>query len=109
MTTSSPAAAEALQKITTIESQNLFLENLDEIIVETDKDANKIYQGDTTIDLFNLFRKCFFYYNLIERFVDSFDTRSPLSDEPDDKKTEDIATINEKRNHLHHLLKSIRI
>ena len=59
MTTSSPAAAEALQKITTIESQNLFLENLDEIIVETDKDANKIYQGDTTIDLFNLFRKCF--------------------------------------------------
>ena len=97
MTTSSPAAAEALQKITSIESQNLFLENLDEIIVETDKDANKIYQGDTTIDLFNLFRKCFFYYNLIERFVDSFDTRSSLSDEPDDKKTEDIATINEKK------------
>jgi hypothetical protein len=89
--------AEAIEKITSIENQNLFLKNLDEIIVETDKDTKKIYESDTTIDLFNLFRECFFYYNLIEKFVESYDTSSSLSEDPDEKKTEDIAKIKEKR------------
>jgi hypothetical protein len=97
MTSTSATGAEAIEKITTTENQTLFLKNLDEIIVETDKDTNKIYEGDTTIDLFNLFRKCFFYYNLIERFVDSYDMRLSLPVDTEDKKTEDIDKIKKKR------------
>jgi len=93
----STTAADAITKISKIESQNLFLENLDEVIKETDKDTEKSYEGDTTIDLFNLFRQCFFYYNLIGRLVEAYDTTDSMTASTGDKKTEDIENVNDKK------------
>ena len=92
-----PTAVAAITKIASIENQNLFLENLDEVIKETDKDTEKIYEGDTTIDLFNLFRECFFYYNLIERLIEAYDTANSMTASTTDKKSDDIENVNDKK------------
>jgi hypothetical protein len=107
MPTSNDGAA-AIAKIASIENQNLFLENLDEVIKETDKDTEKIYEGDTTIDLFNLFRECFFYYNLIERLVEAYDTTDSIATSTGDKKDEDIVNVNDKKKEFASFVKSYK-